>query len=67
MSTAHPLHARNVRSGVLIVSDAAMLTLSDGQQSLTSHAFPIADSARLTIASCRRLLRAYQPILSGRP
>ena len=32
MSTAHPIRARNVRSGVLIVSDAAMLTLSDAQQ-----------------------------------
>ena len=34
MSTAHRIRARNVRSGVLIVSDAAMLTLSDAQQYL---------------------------------
>ena len=37
MSTAHPIRARNVRSGVLIVSDAAMLTLSDAQHGLTER------------------------------
>jgi hypothetical protein len=48
MSTAHRIRARNVRSGVLIVSDAAMLTLSDAQQDLIDDACAKKAVAELT-------------------
>jgi len=40
MSTARPLRVRNVRSDTLIVSDAAMLILSDAQADLAAAYLP---------------------------
>jgi hypothetical protein len=62
MSTAHRIRARNVRSGVLIVSDAAMLTLSDAQ-----HLFRIGSQERGAWWVSYDIELSFLPISRARP